>query len=59
LIVAVATVLSLAYAIHFLVERRYNARFRRWLEPRLGALDRIAGGLAVRSGRPVRPPQEP
>lgn len=39
---AFGVALLLAYAIHRLVERRYNSRLRRWLEPRLGVFDRIA-----------------
>ncbi len=39
---AFAVALGLAYAIHRLVERRYNSRLRRWLEPRLVPLDRVA-----------------
>jgi peptidoglycan/LPS O-acetylase OafA/YrhL len=48
---AFAVALGLAYAIHRLVERRYNSRLRRWLEPRLVPLDRVA---AVRPS-PVAP----
>jgi peptidoglycan/LPS O-acetylase OafA/YrhL len=44
----VALVLGLAYGIHRLVERHFNARFRRWLEPRLSLLDRVADAAALR-----------
>ncbi|HET9614570.1 MAG TPA: acyltransferase [Candidatus Limnocylindrales bacterium] len=39
---AIVVVVTIAIAIHRLVERPLNRRFRRWLEPRLGALDRLA-----------------
>ena len=39
---AIGVALSLAYLIHRLVEQRYNSRFRRWLEPRMTALDRLS-----------------
>ena len=40
-IAATAVAIALAWTIHRLVERRYNGRFRRWLEPRIGFLDRV------------------
>lgn len=42
LALAIATALIVAYLIHRLVELRFNTRFRRWLEPRTGVLDRLA-----------------
>ena len=51
---ATATVLALAVAIHRLVERRYNGRFRRWLEPRLSALDRLADRASLGARVPFR-----
>ena len=42
LAITIATLLTIAYAIHRLVEVRYNARMRRWLAPRLNALNRFA-----------------
>jgi peptidoglycan/LPS O-acetylase OafA/YrhL len=40
--VAIVTSLTIAYLIHRLVERPFNPRLRRWLEPRLLSLDRFA-----------------
>jgi len=59
-LVAFGVALLIAYAIHRLVEQRYNRRLRRWLEPRLGALDRFAetGALPVRHG-PPQPGSQP
>ena len=42
LVIAVATALIVAYLINRYVERRYNARLRRWLEPRLAGLDHVS-----------------
>jgi peptidoglycan/LPS O-acetylase OafA/YrhL len=62
---ATATVLAIAVAIHRLVERRYNGRLRRWLEPRLTAFDRVAarGGFQARGPfralRRAEPREEP
>jgi peptidoglycan/LPS O-acetylase OafA/YrhL len=55
--VAAATVLALAVVIHRMVERRYNGPFRRWLEPRLGALDRLADRVGLGARVPSRRPQ--
>jgi peptidoglycan/LPS O-acetylase OafA/YrhL len=56
---ALAVVLGLAFAINRLVERPYNGRFRRWLEPRLAGLDRagqgVVHGIAMRLGPHHRP----
>jgi peptidoglycan/LPS O-acetylase OafA/YrhL len=59
LVLAVATAVGLAYTIHRLVERRYNTRFRRWLEPRLGGFDRIADVVAMRINLHLRPRRQP
>jgi peptidoglycan/LPS O-acetylase OafA/YrhL len=48
LAVTIAVVVVLAIAINVLVERRFNGRFRRWLEPRLAALDRAATAVHLR-----------
>jgi peptidoglycan/LPS O-acetylase OafA/YrhL len=47
LVVAIGVALGLAYSIHRLVELRYNRRFRRWLEPPLTRLDRLADAAAL------------
>ena len=52
---AIAVAVGLAVTIHLLIERRFNSRFRRWLEPRLALLSRVAGATrtwAVRRQRP-------
>jgi len=43
LLLALIQALALAAALHWGVERVYNARLRRWLEPKLRFFDRFAG----------------
>jgi peptidoglycan/LPS O-acetylase OafA/YrhL len=55
---AVVVVVGLAVGINRLVEQRYNSRFRRWLEPRLEALNRTADA-ATRIPLRLRPRHDP
>ena len=47
LLAALMLAFVLAAALHWGVERVYNARLRRWLEPKLRFFDRLAGSARV------------
>lgn len=53
---AVTTSVTLAWAVHRVVEQRANRPMRRWLEERLGALAARRGPVPTEAGGPVPAP---